>query len=385
LLDLEAALADQSSGSDLKQTPLHHAHIALGARMVAFAGYLMPVQYPAGIMAEHAHTRHNAGLFDVSHMGQAFVRAADFATAAAAMETLVPADIASLAPGQQRYSQLLNDDGGIIDDLMIARSAHPGMDGGLYLVVNASRKQTDFAHLRQHLPEGCALEELPGQALLALQGPRAETVLETMLPGVAALSFMHGQAFTFDGAGIYVTRSGYTGEDGYEISVPAGKAEALWNALLAHDDVLPIGLGARDSLRLEAGLSLYGHELDETVSPVEASLLWSIPKHRREEGGFCGAARIQREILHGPARKIVGIRPQGRAPARDGTVIMSDGAEVGVITSGGFGPSVGGPVALGFVPPALSKPGTKLDLMVRGKPLPAEVVKLPFVKKSFKK
>jgi aminomethyltransferase len=364
---------------------LHGAHVALGARMVPFAGYEMPVQYPAGIMAEHNHTREKAGLFDVSHMGQAFLKGPDFATTAAALEALVPADIASLEPGQQRYSQLLNNDGGIIDDLMIARSAHPGMNGGLYLVVNASRKQDDFAHLRQHLPESCVLEELLDLALLALQGPRAEAVLDALVPGVAELTFMHGKAFTFDGANIYVTRSGYTGEDGYEISVPADKAQALWNTLTAQEDVLPIGLGARDSLRLEAGLSLYGHELDETVSPVEASLLWSIPKLRREHGGFPGAARIQREIAQGPARKIVGIRPEGRAPAREGTVIMSDGNEVGVITSGGFGPSAGGPVALGLVPPDLAQPGQKLDLMVRGKALPAEVVKLPFHKKSFKK
>jgi aminomethyltransferase len=378
-------LADPSPAPDLKHTPLHGAHVALGARMVPFAGYEMPVQYPAGIIAEHNHTRGKAGLFDVSHMGQAFLGGADFATTASTMEALVPADIRSLEPGQQRYSQLLNKDGGIIDDLMIARSAHPGMDGGLYIVVNASRKEDDFAHLRQHLPEVCKLQELPELALLALQGPRAEAVVEAIVPGVAALAFMYGQAFTFNGTGIYVTRSGYTGEDGYEISVPATSAEALWNTLLAHEDVLPVGLGARDSLRLEAGLSLYGHELVETVSPVEASLLWSIPKHRREQGGFPGAARIQREIAEGPARKIVGIRPEGRAPAREGTVIMADGKEVGVITSGGFGPSVGGPVALGFVPPDLARPGQQLNLMVRGKPLLAEVFKLPFISKSFKK
>jgi aminomethyltransferase len=378
-------LADPSPAPDLKHTPLHGAHVALGARMVPFAGYEMPVQYPAGIIAEHNHTRGKAGLFDVSHMGQAFLGGADFATTASTMEALVPADIRSLEPGQQRYSQLLNKDGGIVDDLMIARSAHPGMDGGLYIVVNASRKEDDFAHLRQHLPEVCKLQELPELALLALQGPRAEAVVEAIVPGVAALAFMYGQAFTFNGTGIYVTRSGYTGEDGYEISVPATSAEALWNTLLAHEDVLPVGLGARDSLRLEAGLSLYGHELVETVSPVEASLLWSIPKHRREQGGFPGAARIQREIAEGPARKIVGIRPEGRAPAREGTVIMADGKEVGVITSGGFGPSVGGPVALGFVPPDLARPGQQLNLMVRGKPLLAEVFKLPFISKSFKK
>ncbi len=376
---------DHQQPDTLEKTPLCAAHEALGARMVPFAGYLMPVQYPTGIIAEHNHTREKCGLFDVSHMGQAWLKGPDFDTVAKAMETLVPADIASLEPGRQRYSQLLNDEGGCIDDLMIARSAHPDMQNGLFLVVNASRKHIDFAHLRNHLADGIELEELPQLALLALQGPRAETVLESLAPGVAALEFMGGAPFTFGGDGIYVTRSGYTGEDGYEISVPSSKAEALWNALTAHHEVKPIGLGARDSLRLEAGLSLYGHELDETVSPVEASLLWSIPKHRREQGGFPGAARIQREIAEGPARKIVGIKPEGRAPAREGTVVMADGQEVGVITSGGFGPTVGGPVALGFVPPALAKPGTKLDLMVRGKALPAEVVKLPFVKKSFKK
>ncbi len=369
----------------LEKTPLCAVHEALGARMVPFAGYLMPVQYPTGIIAEHNHARQKAGLFDVSHMGQAWLKGPDFETTARALEALVPAAIVSLEPGRQRYSQLLNGEGGCIDDLMIARPARKDMQNGLFLVVNASRKHIDFAHLRNHLADGIKLEELPQLALLALQGPRAEAVLEALAPGVAALEFMEGAPFTFEGDSIYVTRSGYTGEDGYEISVPAARAEALWNALTAHEEVMPIGLGARDSLRLEAGLSLYGHELDETVSPVEASLLWSIPKHRREQGGFPGAARIQREIAEGPSRKIVGIKPEGRAPAREGTLIMADGNEVGVITSGGFGPTVGGPVALGFVPPALAKPGSRLDLMVRGKALPAEVVKLPFVQKSFKK
>ena len=376
---------DDPQPDTLRKTPLCAVHEALGARMVPFAGYLMPVQYASGIIAEHTHTRQKAGLFDVSHMGQAWLSGPDFETVALGLERLVPADITSLEPGRQRYSQLLNDNGGCIDDLMIARSAHPHMQNGLYLIVNASRKHIDFAHLRDHLTDGIKLEELPELALLALQGPVAEAVLEVLLPGVAKLEFMQGAPFEFDGAGIYVTRSGYTGEDGYEISVPDKKAEALWNALSANEDVLPIGLGARDSLRLEAGLSLYGHELDETVSPVEASLLWSIPRHRRESGGFPGADRIGREIAQGPARKIAGIKPEGRAPAREGTIIMADGKEVGVVTSGGFGPTVGGPVALGFVPPALSKPGTRLDLMVRGKALPAEVVKLPFVQKSFKK
>ena len=378
-------MSESETHEDLKTTPLTPEHEALGARMVPFAGYLMPVQYPSGILTEHTHTRDKAGLFDVSHMGQAWLKGPDHETTASALETLVPADIMSLEPGRQRYTQLLNDDGGIIDDLMVSRSALPGTEGRLYLVVNASRKQTDFAHLKARLPDTVTVEELPQWALLALQGPRAEAALETVVAGVAALEFMQGAPFEFDGSGIYVTRSGYTGEDGYEITVPNEKAQALWRALLAHPDVLPIGLGARDSLRLEAGLSLYGHELDDTVSPVEAGLLWSIQKHRRAEGGFPGAARIQREIADGASRKIAGIKPEGRAPARDGTVIMSNGKEVGVITSGGFGPSAGGPVALGFVPPDLAKAGQALELMVRGKALPAQVIKLPFVAKSFKR
>ncbi len=378
-------MSESETPQDLKTTPLTPEHEALGARMVPFAGYLMPVQYPSGILTEHTHARDKAGLFDVSHMGQAWLKGPDHETTAAALEALVPADIKALEPGQQRYTQLLNDDGGIIDDLMVSRSALPGTEGRLYLVVNASRKQIDFAHLKSRLPDTVTVEELPQWALLALQGPEAEAALETIVPGVAALQFMQGAPFEFDGSGIYVTRSGYTGEDGYEINVPNEKARGLWRALLAHPDVLPIGLGARDSLRLEAGLSLYGHELDETVSPVEAGLLWSIQKHRRTEGGFPGAARIQREIAEGASRRIAGIKPEGRAPAREGTVIMSDGEEVGVITSGGFGPSAGGPVALGFVPPALAKAGQALELMVRGKALPAQVIKLPFVAKSFKK
>lgn len=378
-------MSDSETPQDLKTTPLTPEHEALGARMVPFAGYLMPVQYPSGILTEHTHTRDKAGLFDVSHMGQAWLKGPDHETTAAALQALVPADIVSLEPGQQRYTQLLNDDGGIIDDLMVSRSALPGTEGRLYLVVNASRKAIDFAHIKSRLPDSVTVEELPQWALLALQGPRAEAALETIVPGVAELQFMQGAPFEFDGSTIYVTRSGYTGEDGYEITVPNEKAQGLWRALLAHPDVLPIGLGARDSLRLEAGLSLYGHELDETVSPVEAGLLWSIQKHRRSEGGFPGAARIQREIAEGASRRIAGIKPEGRAPAREGTVIMSDGKEVGVITSGGFGPSAGGPVALGFVPPELAKAGKALELLVRGKALPAQVIKLPFVAKSFKR
>lgn len=378
-------LSENNSPEDLKSTPLKAAHEALGGRMVPFAGYFMPVQYPSGILTEHTHTRKKCGLFDVSHMGQAWLKGPDHETTAKALEALVPADIQSLEPGQQRYSQLLNDNGGIIDDLMVSRSAYPATEGWLYVVVNASRKDTDFAYLKKNLPTNVTVESLPQWALLALQGPCAEAVLQSIVPGIDSLKFMQGAPFEFMGVVIYATRSGYTGEDGFEISVPNEQAQALWSAILAHEDVLPIGLGARDSLRLEAGLSLYGHELDETVSPVEASLLWSIPKHRREQGGFPGSTRIQREITDGPARKIVGIKPEGRAPAREGTIIMANGQGVGIITSGGFGPTASGPVALGFVPPALAKPGQALELMVRGKALPAQVVKLPFIQKSFKK
>jgi aminomethyltransferase len=378
-------LPTETSSQALKHTPLTELHERLGAKMVPFAGYLMPVQYPAGILKEHLHTREKAGLFDVSHMGQAWIKGPDDQAAASALETLVPADLHALQPGQVRYTQLLNDDGGTIDDLMVSRSLMPGSEGWLYIVVNASRKDVDLATLKDRLPGGVTVEEWTDRALIALQGPAAERVLESSIPGIAELNFMHGAPFMFDGEQIYVTRSGYTGEDGFEISVSNDRAVALWEALSDNEDVEPVGLGARDSLRLEAGLCLYGHELDETVSPVEAGLAWSIQKRRREQGGFAGADRILRELKEGPSRKLAGIRPDGRAPAREGTEIRHEGEHAGVITSGGFGPSVGGPVALGFVKPELARPGQTLDLMVRGKALPATVVKLPFVKKSFKR
>ena len=379
-----------SAPTQVKRTPLHAQHVALGARMVPFAGYDMPVQYPTGIIAEHTHTRNQAGLFDVSHMGQGWLIGRDHETTARALETLVPADMLGLEVGQQRYSQLLNDEGGTIDDLMVSRSALEGTEGRLYLIVNASRKAVDFAHMRDRLPAGVSVAERPEWALLALQGPQAAGVLERFLPGVAGLSFMTGKPFSLGLAGatgnVYVTRSGYTGEDGFEITVANGDAAALWTALVDQPEVLPIGLGARDSLRLEAGLCLYGHELDETVSPVEAGLVWSMQKRRRLEGGFPGAERIQRELAQGPSRIRVGIRPEGRAPAREGTVIVSDdGKPIGVLTSGGFGPTLGGPVAMGFVDPAFKAPGTPLTLMVRGKPLPAQVVALPFVPNGYKR
>jgi aminomethyltransferase len=374
----------------LHKTPLHALHVALGARMVPFAGYDMPVQYPGGIIAEHTHTRASAGLFDVSHMGQGWLIGPDHATTARALEALVPADMVALQPGQQRYSQLLNDDGGTIDDLMISRSALPGTDGRLYLIVNASRKAVDFAHLRATLPADVTVAERPVWALVALQGPKAAAALERLLPGVSDLAFMTGRSFPLSpggrASGVYVTRSGYTGEDGFEITVANEDAVGLWTALIDQPEVKPVGLGARDSLRLEAGLCLYGHELDETVSPVEAGLSWSIQKRRRSEGGFPGAARIQRELDHGPSRIRVGIRPEGRAPAREGTEVRSrEGRTIGIVTSGGFGPSLGGPVAMGFVDPAFRAPGTDLTLMLRGKPLAAQVVALPFVPNGYKR
>jgi aminomethyltransferase len=366
---------------ELHRTPIYGSHVALGARMVPFAGYEMPVQYPTGIIAEHNWTRSSAGLFDVSHMGQCFIIAGNFETAAAAIERLVPADVAGLNPSQQRYSQLLNEAGGILDDLMIARS-----EGQLHVVVNAARKEHDFAWIAQHLPDGVTLKHGGGLALLALQGPKAEEVLARHVPALRGLAFMHCAAAHIDGIEAHVSRSGYTGEDGFELSIASRDAAHLWQLLLADPLVRPIGLGARDSLRLEAGLCLYGHDIDETTSPVEAGLVWSIGKRRRSEGGFIGAARVQRELADGPSRKRVGIRPEGRAPAREGTVITDTiGREIGTVTSGGFGPTVNGPVAMGYVEAGFASPGQAVQLMVRGKLLAAQAVKLPFVPHTFKR
>ncbi|OYW54079.1 MAG: glycine cleavage system protein T [Rhizobiales bacterium 35-68-8] len=363
----------------LLRTPLHDAHVVLGGRIVPFAGYEMPVQYADGILAEHAWTRSHAGLFDVSHMGQALLIGPDHGTVARALEALVPADILNLKPGQQRYTQFLTHDGGIIDDLMVTRPLDPGLDGTLFLVVNAGRKQVDYAHMAQSLPSPVRLVVKDELALIALQGPEAAAVVADHAPEAADLAFMTATPTTFDDIPCHLSRSGYTGEDGYEISVAARDVEKLWSHLLADRRVKPVGLGARDSLRLEAGLCLYGHDIDTSTSPIEAQLAWSIQKRRRVEGGFPGAARIQRELAEGPARVRVGLKPDGRAPAREGTEIAHDGQVVGTVTSGGFGPSVGGPVAMGYVPPALAAPGTALELLVRGKSLPARVVTLPFV------
>lgn len=369
-----------------KRTSLYDEHVKLDARMVPFAGYDMPVQYPSGILAEHNWTRENAGLFDVSHMGQCFVMSPDFETTAKAMERIVPADILGLAPRQQRYSQLLSEDGGTLDDLMITRAAYEGYEGWLYVVVNAGRKGHDYQWIERHLPEGVGFKPGEAMSLIALQGPRAEDVLAKYVPAIRDLKFMHYAAHEIAGMPAHISRSGYTGEDGFEISVFDKDAAGLWNLLLADPAVKPVGLGARDSLRLEAGLCLYGHELDEATSPVEADLTWSIAKRRRAEGGFIGAERVQRELADGVSRKRAGVKPDGRAPARDGTEITDmSGRRIGIITSGGFGPTVGGPVAMGYIEPASSVPGTSVRLIVRGQPMPATVVKLPFVANRFKR
>jgi aminomethyltransferase len=362
-----------------QKTPLHALHVDLGARMAPFAGYDMPIHYRAGVLAEHLHTRKAAGLFDVSHMGQALIEGADHVAVAAFLESLCPADFLNLAPGRQRYTQLLNETGGIVDDLMVTRP--PGADGALRLIVNASRKEIDFALIRRRLPSNIRLTPLPEAALIAIQGPLAAATLARLAPGegLETMAFMSARPARLAEFETFISRSGYTGEDGYEISLASNEAESFARLLLNEPDVAPIGLGARDSLRLEAGLCLYGHELDETIDPVEAALSWSIQKRRRAEGGFPGAKRIQAALASGPERQRVGIRPDGRAPAREGAEIVSaDGASIGVVTSGGFGPSVGAPIAMGYVARAHAAVGTPVNLVVRGKPLSASVVALPF-------
>ena len=366
--------------STLKQTPLHALHLELGGKMVPFAGYDMPVQYPAGILKEHTHTRERAGLFDVSHMGQVRLAGAD---AAAALESLVPVDVIGLGANKQRYALFTSDSGGILDDLMITNAGDH-----LFVVVNAACKEQDVAHLRRHLADRCEITELSDRALLALQGPAAGTVLARLAPAVSELVFMTAAAVEIEGADCFVTRSGYTGEDGFEISVPAAQAEALARRLLAEDEVEPIGLGARDSLRLEAGLCLYGHDMDAETTPVEASLAWALSKARRSDGarpgGYPGADIILRQLADGVARRRVGIRPQGRAPVREGCELSGpDGAVIGTITSGGFGPTVGGPVAMGYVATALAKPETEINAIVRGKAMPCQVAKMPFVQQRY--
>jgi aminomethyltransferase len=346
--------------------------VELGGKMVPFAGYEMAVNFPLGVLGEHNHTRAKAGLFDVSHMGQIRLHGDDRARA---LEALLPADIENLPPGAMRYSQLTNEAGGIIDDLIVTNSGDH-----LFLVVNGANKDGDLAHMQAALPGGIEVEHRTGDALLALQGPGAGAVMARLAPGTEKLVFMTCQSAQIGGVDCHVSRAGYTGEDGFEISMPNDRAEEIARLLLAQDEVAAIGLGARDSLRLEAGLCLHGHDIDAAITPIEAGLAWSIQKRRREGGGFPGADIIQAQLQNGPERKRVGILPEGRAPAREGAqVVDADGAVIGAITSGGFGPTLGGPVAMGYVAAGHAKTDTSLGLVVRGKTLPAKVAKMPFV------
>ncbi|MGH8728380.1 MAG: glycine cleavage system aminomethyltransferase GcvT [Burkholderiales bacterium] len=364
----------------LARTPLYKLHVELGAKMVPFAGYEMPVQYPAGILKEHNHTRTHAGLFDVSHMGQVRISGTG---AAAALESLVPVDIVGLAANCQRYALFTNEQGGILDDLMVANAGDH-----LFVVVNAACKQQDVAHVRKHLSGRCTVEELTDRALFALQGPEASEVLARLAPETAKMLFMTTVRLKLAGIECTVSRSGYTGEDGYEISVPADKAEELARLLLKQPEVAPIGLGARDSLRLEAGLCLYGHDIDTTTTPVEGSLVWALSKPRRADGArpgrYPGAEVILKQLAGGVARKRVGLLPRERVPVREGGELAdAEGRVVGKVTSGGFGPSVGAPVAMGYVETKLAAVGTKLQAIVRGKPVPIEVAKTPFVPQRY--
>jgi aminomethyltransferase len=383
------AASASSPDAPLLKTPLHDLHVELGARMVPFAGYSMPVQYPAGLMAEHKHTRDAAGLFDISHMGQLRLVGPD---AAAAFETLMPVDVIDLAPGKQRYGLLLNDEGGILDDLMFFNEGH----GSIFVIVNGACKVADLAHIQQKIGGRCDVQPMPDHALLALQGPQAATALARLSPDIERFVFMTGGAVQIGGIPAFATRSGYTGEDGFEISVAGKDADALARLLLAQPEVKPIGLGARNSLRLEAGLCLYGNDIDTTTTPVEASLNWAIQKVRRtggaREGGFPGAAKVLAQLAAATAgaagrtdhdtlkRKRVGLVALERIPVRDGTLLQSfEGQDIGIVTSGLLGPTADRPVAMGYVATAFSEPGTRVQAIVRGKPVPMEVSTLPFV------
>ena len=365
--------------TDLKTTPLNALHLELGARMVPFAGYSMPVQYPAGLMTEHRHTRTAAGLFDVSHMGQLRLTGAD---AAAAFETLIPVDVIGLAVGKQRYGLLLNDEGGILDDLMFFKES----DDSLFVIVNGACKAADIAHITARIGQRCTVQPLPDRALLALQGPQAANVMARLAPGIEQLVFMTGGNYSIAGTDCFVTRSGYTGEDGFEISVPAAQAEALARALLAQPEVAPIGLGARNSLRLEAGLCLYGNDLDTSTTPSEAGLNWAIQKVRRtggaRAGGFPGAEKVLAQIDDPTLlkRKRVGLIATERVPVREPAVLENmDGQQVGQVTSGLLSPTLNQPIAMAYVSPDYAAPGTQLFAMVRGKPVPMQVSAMPFI------
>lgn len=373
----------------LRRTPLYDLHVSLGGKMVPFAGYDMPVQYPAGVLKEHLQTHSSAGLFDVSHMGQIALRpkSGKVEDAARALERLVPQDIVAIAPGRQRYAQFTNADGGILDDLMVAN-----FGDHLFLVVNAACKAEDEAHLRANLSDACIIEQLADRALIALQGPKAEAALAALCAEAPAMKFMDSGPHEVAGLACFVSRSGYTGEDGFEISVRAADAERLAKTLLENPDVMPIGLGARDSLRLEAGLCLYGHDIDSATTPVEAALEWSVQKSRRSggarAGGFPGADKILAHFDHGAPRRRVGLLAQGRAPVREGALLFADATSsqpTGQVTSGGFGPSLNAPVAMGYVPTSLSALDTKLFAEVRGQRLALTVAAMPFVKNTYKR
>jgi len=373
----------------LQRTPLYALHVASGGKMVPFAGYDMPVQYRNGVLREHLHTRTGAGLFDVSHMGQIELRpkSGRLEDAALALERLVPQDILAVAPGRQRYAQFTNAAGGILDDLMVAN-----FGSHLFLVVNAARKAQDEAHLRAHLSDICEIKPLPDRALMALQGPKAQSVLTKLCADAAAMRFMDAGPHRVAGIDCFVSRSGYTGEDGFEISVPAEQAESLANALLADSDVLPIGLGARDSLRLEAGLCLYGHDIDTSTTPVEGALEWSIQKSRRtggaRAGGFAGAENILAQLQTGAPRRRVGLKPEGRAPVREGTPLFADATsteQIGAVTSGGFGPSLNAPVAMGYLPASHAAIGGQVFAELRGQRLPLQISPMPFIPNTYKR
>ena len=365
--------------TELKQTPLHALHVSLGARMVPFAGYSMPLQYRTGIIREHTHARTRAGLFDVSHMGQLRLGGAGASQAAAGLETLTPADIVDLPDGRLRYALLTNDAGGVIDDCMVANLA-----GELLVVVNAATKADDIDYLSERIGGRCSIEVQDHRALLALQGPAAADVLARLAPRTASLGFMSILEAPLAASTCRVSRSGYTGEDGFEISVDAAEAEALARDLLSHDEVEPIGLGARDSLRLEAGLCLYGQDLDTSTTPVEAGLSWTVAKSRRRggarPGGYPGAGVVEQQLAGGAARRRVALLPQSRVPLRAGGLLQNaEGADAGRVTSGGFGPTLGAPVAMGYVESSLARHGTMLSASVRGNAIPVAVAKLPVV------
>ena len=368
----------------LLTTPLHRFHLEHGAKMVPFAGWEMPVQYPTGVLAEHRHTRASASMFDVSHMGQVIVRGETIQAAAQALETVTPASVAGLRPWRQRYGMFTNSSGGILDDFMVANH-----EQYWFVVVNAACTEQDLGILRS--VAGIEVEHLTDRTLLAVQGPKAEGVVETLIPGAAAMVFMDSTKLTWDGTEVWVSRSGYTGEDGYEISLPADRAEEFATLLTRDGTVKPAGLGARDSLRLEAGMPLYGHDLSETITPAQAALGWAIPKVRRiggsREGGYPGADVIGPELVDGPPRMRVGLRPAGRAPIREGVELFADDTStevLGIVTSGGFGPTVGGPIAMAMLPSA-AEPGHTVYAALRGKRIPVNVTDLPFITPHYKR